>query len=104
MEFVSKGVEREMVASPDGVIPHRWAPVATQDLANAVRDAVATAAPAGKIDKAQAFEIRASLRFGPLEKPKVYYTVQVAKSGTTRTLKFKPDGTIIKAFAFPKRR
>jgi hypothetical protein len=103
VEFVTKGVEREMVASPEGVIPHLWAAVETKDLPRAVTDALARAAPGAKVEKARAFEIRASLRFGALEKAKVYYTVQVEKDGKGRTLKVKRSGELIKAFKFPKR-
>jgi hypothetical protein len=102
VEFVTKGIEREMVASPEGVIPHLWAPVAAKDLPKAVTDALEKAAPGAKLDKAQAFEVRASLRFGALEKAKVYYSVQVEKDGKERTIKLKPDGGVIKQFEFPK--
>ena len=73
VEFVTKGIEREMVASPEGVIPHLWAPVEAKDLPKAVTDALDKAAPGAKIEKARAFEIRASLRFGALEKAKVLH-------------------------------
>ena len=104
VEFVIKGIEREMVASPEGVIPHLWAPVATKDLPKAVTDALDKAAPRTKIEKARAFEIRASLRFGALEKAKLYYTVQVAKDGKERTLKVKPTGDLIQKFEFRKKK
>jgi hypothetical protein len=103
VEFVTKGIEREMVASPDGVIPHLWAPVKPKDLPKAVTDAIDKAAPGSKAEKARAFELRASLRFGAREKPRTYYTVQVEKDGKTRALNVKPDGTVIKKFAFPKK-
>src|SRR5260370_838248 len=57
-----------------------------------------------RAEKARVFEIRASLRFGALEKPKVYYTVQVEKDGKARTLRFKPGGDLIKKFEFPKKK
>jgi len=104
VEFVIKGIEREMVASPEGVIPHLWASVATKDLPKAVTDALDKAAPRTKIEKARAFEIRASLRFGALEKAKLYYTVQVAKDGKERTLKVKPTGDLIQKFEFRKKK
>jgi hypothetical protein len=104
VEFVTKGVERELVASPGGVIPHLWVPVEAKDLPKAVTEAVGKAAPGGRVEKARAFEIRASLRFAALEKAKVYYTVQVEKGGTTRTLKLKPDGGVINKFGFPKKK
>jgi hypothetical protein len=104
VEFVSKGTEREMVASPEGVIPHLWVSVEAKNLPKAVTDATGKAAPGSKVEKARAFEIRASLRFGTLKKAKVYYTVQVEKGGKTRPLKFKPDGTVIKQFKFPKKK
>jgi hypothetical protein len=104
VEFVTKGIEREMVASPEGVIPHLWATVETKDLPKAVTDALDKAAPKAKVDKARAFEIRASLRFGSLDKSKIFYSVQVEKDSKTRTLKVKPDGGLIKTFEFPKKK
>ncbi len=103
VEFVSRGIEREMVASPEGVIPHLWAPVAAKGLPKAVTDALDRAAPGAKVVKARAFEIRASLRFGALAKAKVYYTVQVEKDGRERTLRVKPGGDLIQKFRFPKK-
>jgi hypothetical protein len=103
VEFVTAGIEHEMVASPEGVIPHLWATVKEKDLPKIVTDALARAAPGAKVEKARAFEIRASLRFGELKKAKVYYTVQVEKDGKARALKLKPDGSVIKAFRFPKK-
>jgi len=103
VEFVTGGIEREMVASPEGVIPHMWAPVATKDLPRAVTDALDKAAPGAKLETARAFEIRASLRFGALEKAKVSYVVQVEKEGKERTVKVKPGGELIKKFEFPKK-
>src|SRR5262249_34006224 len=41
IEFISKGTKREMVASPEGVIPHLWNPIAEKDLPKVVADAVA---------------------------------------------------------------
>jgi hypothetical protein len=102
VEFVTKGIEREMVASPEGVIPHLWTPVATKDLPKAVSDALDKAAPGAKIESARTFEIRASLRFAAIENAKVFYTVQVEKDGKERTLKLKPNGDVIKKFEFPK--
>jgi hypothetical protein len=104
VEFVSKGIEREIVASPEGVIPHLWAPVAARDLPKAVTDALDKAAPGAKVEKARAFEIRASLRFGALKKAKVYYTVRVEKDGRERTLKVRPGGELIRKFEFPKKK
>ena len=100
---VNEGIEREMVASPEGVIPHLWAPVALKDLPKEVTDALDKAAPGAKVENARAFEIRASLRFGALEQAKVYYTVQVEKDGKARTLKIKPGGDLIQKFEFPKK-
>lgn len=104
VEFVTQGIEREMVASPEGIIPHLWAPVETKDLPKAVTDAIEKAAPGAKIEKARAFEIRASLRFGALETPKVYYTARIETDGKPRTIKVKPDGGLIKDFAFPQKK
>lgn len=104
VEFVTKGIEREMVASPEGVIPHLWTPVATKDLPKPVADALDKAVRGARIEQARAFEIRASLRFGPIETPKNYYTVQLEKDGKEQTLKLKPGGELIKKFEFPKKK
>jgi hypothetical protein len=104
VEFVTKGIEREMVASPEGVIPHLWAPIAVKDLPKAVTDALDKAAPGAKVQTARAFEIRASLRFRALQQAKVYYTVQVEKDGKERTLKVKPGGDLIRKLEFPKKK
>ena len=101
VEFVANGTEHEMVASPEGVIPHLWTKVEAKELPKAVTDALDKAAPESKIEKARVFEYRASLRFAALEKAKVYFTVQVEKDGKARTLKVKPDGGVIKDFKFP---
>jgi hypothetical protein len=104
VEFVTKGIEREMVASPEGVIPHLWAAVETKDLPKAVTDALDKAAPGAKVEKSRAFEIRASLRFGAMKQAKVYYTVHVERDGKARTLSIKPGGDLIKRFEFPKKK
>jgi len=98
VEFLSRGKKHEMVASPEGVVPHLWAPVEAKALPKAVKDALDKAVPGAEVKQARAFEIRASLRFGALEKAKVYYTVQVEKDGKVRALKVKPDGEVIKEF------
>jgi hypothetical protein len=102
IEFISKGTEHEMVASPEGVIPHLWANVEAKTLPKAVTDALDKAVPGARIERVRAHEIRASLQFSAIEKPKVYYTVAVEKDGKPTTIKLKPDGTVIKDFAFPK--
>ena len=73
------------------------------DLPKAVTDALAKAAPGASIAKAQAIQLRASLRFGALEKAKIYYSVQAEKGDKTRTIKVKPNGGIITDFEFPKK-
>jgi hypothetical protein len=102
VEFVSKGAMHEMVASPEGVIPHLWAAVEPKNLPKAVTDALDKAVPGATVEAARAFEFRASLRFGAIEKPKVYYAVTVEKDGKASTVRVKPDGTVIKELAFPK--
>jgi hypothetical protein len=103
IEFMTKGAKKEMVASPEGVIPHLWATVEPKNLPKTVTDAVDKAVPGAKIEKVLAHEIRASLRFGPIEKAKVYYTVTTEKDNKTQAVRFKPDGTLIKDLAFPKK-
>jgi hypothetical protein len=104
IEFLSKGTKREMVASPEGVIPHLWAPVEVKALPKVITDAIDKAVPGAKVESARAHEIRASLRFGAIEKPKVYYMVRVEKDAKTESIKLKPDGTVIKPIGFPKKK
>lgn len=103
IEFISKGAKHEMVASPEGVIPHLWAPVEAKDLPKAVKEALDKAVPGAKVEKARAFEIRASLRFAALEKPKTFYTLRTEKDSKTETIKLKPDGALVKKVEFPKK-
>jgi hypothetical protein len=103
VEFISKGVKHEMVASPEGVIPHLWASVAAKELPKEVTEALDKAVPGAKVEKAQRFEIRAGLRFAARDKAKVYYAVRVEKDDKERTIKFKPNGDVIKDFEFPKK-
>jgi hypothetical protein len=103
VEFLSKGVKHEMVASPEGIIPHLWTTAEAKALPKAVTDALDKAVPGAMVEKVRAHEIRASLRFGKLEKSKVYYAVTVEKDEKKQTIKLKPDGTLIKAAAFPKK-
>jgi hypothetical protein len=103
VEFLSQGVKREMVASPEGVIPHLWASVEAKDLPKAVAEALDKAAPGAKVEQARRFEIRAGLRFGALEKPKVYYTVRLERDGKEKAIKLKPNGEVIKDAEFPKK-
>jgi hypothetical protein len=103
VEFLSQGVKREMVASPEGVIPHLWAPVEAKDLPRAVAEALDKAAPGAKVEQARRFEIRAGLRFGALEKPKVYYTVRLERDGKEKSIKLKPNGEVIKDPEFPRK-
>ncbi len=102
IEFFSKGVKHEMVASPEGVIPHLWATIEPKNFPKAVTDAIEKALPGAKVENAKAFEFRASLKFGAIEKPKVYYTVSTDKEGKTVAIRVKPDGTLIKDVGFPK--
>jgi hypothetical protein len=97
VEFVSKGVKREMVASPEGVIPHLWKPVAEKDLPQAVADTVAKAVPGGKVESAKAFEVRAGLQFAPLARPRVVYQLETEKDGAAGKLAVRADGTIVPA-------
>jgi hypothetical protein len=104
IEFLTKGTQREMVASPEGVIPHLWATIEPKDLPKAVSEALDKAVAGAKVERARAREVRASLRFGALETPKIYYTVRMERDGKDETIKLRPDGTLIKTFEFPKRK
>jgi hypothetical protein len=103
VEFTTKGVKHEMVASPEGVIPHLWATVEAKNLPKAITEALDKAVPGAKVDKARRFEIRAGLRFAAIDKPKIYYTVHVEKDEKDKTIKLRPNGDVIKDFEFPKK-
>ncbi len=103
IEFLLKGKKHEMVASPEGIVPHLWAKVKADTLPKAVKDALDKAVPGAEIKQAQAFEFRAGLRFAALEKPRSYYTVTVEQDGKEQKLNFKPDGSAIKKVGFPKK-
>jgi hypothetical protein len=102
VEFTTKGKKHEMVASPEGVIPHLWAVVAPKELPKIVKDAVDNAVPGAEVKQARAFEIRGTLRFAALEKPKVYYTIRVDKDGKESTINLKSDGSVVKRATFKK--
>jgi hypothetical protein len=97
IEFITKGTKREMVASPEGVIPHLWAPVAEKDLPKAVAETAAKELPEGKIESASRYELRAGLQFAPLEKARVVYQLEMKKDDTTTKLAFRADGTLVPA-------
>jgi hypothetical protein len=93
IEFFLDGAKREMVASPDGVIPHLWKPFAEKDLPNEVARTMAT--EGGKIENLSQFEVRAGLQFAPLDKPRIIYQLEVEKDGTTTTLNLRADGSVV---------
>ena len=104
VEFIYKGTKREMVASPEGVIPHLWLTLEPKDLPKEVTAALDKVVPGAKVMQARRQEIRASLRFAPVDKPRLYYTVRIEKDKKESTIKVKPDGTLIKKFEFPQKK
>jgi hypothetical protein len=96
VEFRLKDMERELNVTPDGVIIHLDSPVAVKDLPKAVADAVAKEIPDGKIEGAFKQEVRAGLKFTPLEKAKVLYVVMLEQDKKPSVLKLLPDGTVVK--------
>jgi hypothetical protein len=95
IEFLLKGAKREMVASPDGVIPHLWKPIAEKDLPKEVARTLAK--ESGKVESVAQFEVRAGLRFAPLDKPRIVYQLEVEKDGTTSKLNLRADGSVVPA-------
>jgi hypothetical protein len=95
IEFLLKGAKREMVASPEGVIPHLWKPIAEKDLPQAVAQTLAK--EGGKIESASQFEVRAGLQFAPLDKPRVVYQLEMDKDGTASKLNLRADGSAVPA-------
>jgi hypothetical protein len=93
IEFVTKGARREMVASPEGVIPHLWKRIGEKDLPAAV--AATLAKEGGKVENVSQFEIRAGLQFTPLDKARVVYQLEMEKDGTTSKLSLRPDGSVV---------
>lgn len=101
VEFMFKGTKREMVASPDGIIPHLWKPIAEKDLPQAIVDALAKEADGGKVEGVSQFEIRAGLRFAPLDEARVVYKLEMEKDDKTRNLNLRADGSPVPAAVRP---
>jgi hypothetical protein len=97
VEFITKGSKREMVASPEGVIPRVLKPVEKKDLPKVVAEALAKEVPGGNIESAARFEIRAGLQFAPLEKSRVVYRLDLQKDGKPSKLNLRADGTPVPA-------
>jgi hypothetical protein len=97
IEFLLKGTKREMVASPEGVIPHLWKTIAEKDLPKEIADAVTKEAAGGKVEGLAQFELRAGLQFGPLDEPRIVYQLEMEKEGTTSKLNLRADGTLVPA-------
>lgn len=97
IEFMSKGAKHEMVASPEGIIPHLWKPIAEQDLPKAVVDALAKEVPGSKVENAARFEVRAGLQFAPLSEARVFYELELEKDGKPSKLNLREDGTLVPA-------
>jgi hypothetical protein len=95
IEFLVKGELREMVASPDGIIPHLWNPIAQKDLPKEVAGTLAK--EDGKIESISRYEVRAGLQFAPLEKPRIVYQLEVEKDGNTSKLNLRADGSVVPA-------
>lgn len=95
IEFLFKGTEHEMVASPDGVIPHLWKQIAEKDLPKEVAKTLAE--DDSKIESLSQFELRAGLQFAPLDKPRIIYQLEVEQDGTTSNLNLRADGSVVPA-------
>jgi hypothetical protein len=95
IEFLLDGGKREMVASPDGIIPHLWKSIAEKELPRAV--AATLAKEDAKIESLTQFEIRAGLQFAPLDKPRIIYQLEVEKDGKTSKLNLRADGSVVPA-------
>jgi len=101
VEFILKGTKREMVASPDGIIPHLWKPIAEKDLPKAIADALAKEAVGGKVEGVSQFEIRAGLQFAPIDEARVVYKLEMEKDGKINNLNLRADGTPVPAAVRP---
>jgi hypothetical protein len=97
IEFITKGTKREMVASPEGIIPHLWKTIAEKDLPKEITEALAKEVPGGKVDSVAQFEIRAGLQFVPIEEPRVVYQLELDKDGKASKLNLRADGTVVPA-------
>lgn len=99
IEFFVDGVKHEMVASPEGVVPRAWKQIAEKDLPKEVAQTLAK--EEGKIESVSRYEIRASLQFGPLDKPRIVYQLEVEKDGTNSKLNLRADGSVVPAAVRP---
>jgi hypothetical protein len=95
IEFLLEGGKREMVASPDGVIPHLWKPIAEKDLPKEVAQTLAK--EGDKIESISQYEIRAGLQFAPLDRPRIVYQLEMDKDGTMSKLNLRADGSVVPA-------
>src|SRR5262249_15341945 len=57
--------------------------------------------PGGKVESAAQFEIRAGLRFVPLDQPRVVYQLELDKDGKSSKLNLRADGTLVPASVRP---
>lgn len=101
VEFMSKGSKREMVASPEGIIPHLWTGAAEKELPKVVADALAKEVAGGKIESIVQFELRAGLQFAPLDEPRVIYQFELEKDSKASKLNLRADGTPVPAAVRP---
>jgi hypothetical protein len=95
IEFITKGTKREMVASPEGVIPHLLKSIAVKDLPKEVADTAAKEVADAKVESAAQFEVRAGLQFAALGKPRVVYKLELEKEGKASKLNLRADGTVV---------
>jgi hypothetical protein len=98
VEFVLKGQGKTLLVTPEGVILHLDRPVDAQELPKSTADALAKEVPGGVIKSVTKREIRAGLKFAPLEQSRVIYLVELEKQDKTSTVKLSPDGTKIEPF------
>jgi K+/H+ antiporter YhaU regulatory subunit KhtT len=99
IEFLLKGSKREMVASPDGIVPRVWKPIAEKDLPKAVAETLAK--EGGKLESVAQFEIRAGLQFAPLEKSRTVYQLEMEKDSASSKLSLRADGSLVPPPARP---
>jgi hypothetical protein len=95
IEFITRGTEREMVASPEGVIPHLQRAITAKDLPKTVQAGLDREVPGGKLDRVTQFEIRAGLQFVPLDRPRVVYRLELEKDGKPSKLQLRADGSVV---------
>lgn len=92
------GKDKEVHATPDGLVLNLDRPLAAKDLPSVVAAAISKEIPGGTITSVSKQESRGDLRFVALDRPRVIYLAEFSSSKKDGTLRFAPDGKKVERF------